>query len=129
MTTDELSDQEFEKLVAEGLAALPDWIRERMDNVAVVMADNPSSGQRRQMKLRSDHLLLGLYHGVPLTARGVGYSAEPDKITLFKKPITKVAGRDRLKIRQLVKDTVWHEVAHHFGMTEAEVADREKDRR
>ena len=73
------------------------------------------------MKLRSDMTLFGLYEGVPRTKRGSGYSfVLPDKITIFQKPIEEAA-RDEEHLRRIVRDTVWHEFAHHFGIEEGRV--------
>lgn len=99
----------FEELVAEALDGLPGWVRARLDNVEVVIEDDPLPGQH----------LLGLYEGVPLTDRGMGYTwALPDRITLFRMPIQRHAGRGEDAVRRVVADTVVHEVAHHFGITD-----------
>ena len=101
---------EFEKLVEESFLSLPKHIREKIDNVAIVVEKRPS--QKR---------LIGLYEGVPKTAldRGFGMNL-PDKITIFQEPIEKLA-RSKKELKEIVRDTVWHEVAHHFGFSEKEV--------
>jgi predicted Zn-dependent protease with MMP-like domain len=103
-----ITKERFEELVAEALDGLPDWVRDAMDNVEVLVDDLPPADQRN---------LLGLYHGVPLTARGSSYSwVVPDTITLFRATIMAVAGHDEERVRRQVTRTVIHEVAHHFGI-------------
>ena len=117
---------EFEALVGEGLDAIPEKFRKRLSNVAIIIENEPTSGQRRKLRLRRDHDLFGLYEGVPQTARGDHYYwVLPDKITIFRKPILAHA-RNAGEIKEFVRDTVWHEIAHHFGMDEREVRKRER---
>ena len=105
----------FEELVADALDSLPEEIAAAMENVEVVVEDEPSPGDLA--RLPRGHTLLGLYHGVPLTNR-YGYgNTMPDKISIFRGPITRVA-RTREAIREQVRRTVIHEVAHHFGISD-----------
>jgi predicted Zn-dependent protease with MMP-like domain len=100
----------FEAMAAEALDGLPAWVREAMENVEVLIEDHPPPGQPG---------LLGLYHGVPLTMRGGGYSlVPPDTITLFRSSILRAAGPDPARVRAVVSHTVAHEVAHHFGISD-----------
>ena len=116
-----LSREEFEDMVHGGIRAIPKKFLNLLDNVDIVVEDEPSTAQRRKMKLRSDMTLFGLYEGVPRTKRGSGYSfVLPDKITIFEKPIEEAA-RDEEHLRRIVRDTVWHEFAHHFGIEEGRV--------
>jgi predicted Zn-dependent protease with MMP-like domain len=120
---------EFEKLVAEGVDEIPEKFLKLIENVAIVVEDEPSIRQRRELKLRKGHSLLGLYEGVPRTAWGRKDSlVMPDKITIFMIPILEVAesGED---VRTIVRDTVWHEIAHHFGLDEREVRASERKRK
>lgn len=120
-----MTDAEFSELVADGIAALGEGIRERMKNVAIVIADTPNQEQQIATKTGPDDILFGLYEGVPQTERGVMEEVVlPDKITIFKQPILAVYD-DPADIAACVANTVWHEVAHHFGMTEDEVAQEE----
>lgn len=124
-----MKDEEFEKLVWEGISKIPEPFKGTLQNVAFVIEDEPSKAQRKEMKIGSNHTLLGLYEGIPQTSRGVNYSMVlPDKITIFKKPILAVAQNNPERIRQEVADTVWHEVGHHFGLSETEIRKREKKR-
>ncbi len=115
--------------MAEGLESVPEKFRRLISNVAIVVEDEPTPEQRRKLRLRPDHTLFGLYEGVPQTVRGGHYYwVLPDKITIFRKPILDYA-RSAEEVKLLVRDTVWHEIAHHFGMDEREVRRRERKRR
>ncbi|MEK7077202.1 MAG: metallopeptidase family protein [Patescibacteria group bacterium] len=116
-----LSKEEFKIIIKEGIRAIPEKFLNLLDNVDVVVEDEPSLAQRRKMRLRSDMTLFGLYEGIPRTKRGSGYSfVLPDKITIFQRPI-EVAARDIEHLKKIVRDTVWHEFAHHFGIEEGRV--------
>ena len=100
--------ERFEELAAEALDLLPAWVRDAMHNVEVLVEDLPPADQRN---------LLGLYHGVPLTDRGSNYTwVAPDTITLYRATIMGVAGHDEDRVREQVRRTVVHEIAHHFGI-------------
>ena len=123
--------KEFEKLVTEGIDALPEWVRKKMTNVAVLIEDEPSAETLREEGTEEDETLLGLYRGVPLSERGDGYGVGgtlPDTITLYRLPLETEGGGDPDKIREAVRVTVWHEVAHHFGIDEERVGELEKER-
>jgi len=116
-----MNDKQFEKLVQEGIAAIPEKFLRLLENVAVVVEDDVSDEARRKMGMGDADDLLGLYEGVPKTKRGAGYTGVlPDKITIFKRPILESASTPD-EVREIVKETVWHEIAHHFGMEEDEV--------
>lgn len=101
--------ERFEELVDEALERLPGWVKERLDNVVVVVEDEPPPDDRN---------LLGLYEGIPLTARGQDYfGVMPDRIRLFRAPIEAEA-EDEEDVRRVVEDTVIHEVAHFFGISD-----------
>lgn len=122
---------EFEALVAEGFERLPQWVREKIKNVALLIEDEPSDEIRKEEGLGSNETLLGLYHGIPLSARGENYGVGmtlPDTITLFQVPIEEAAEEERKDIRDVIAETIWHEFAHHFGMDEHEVREREQKR-
>ncbi len=140
---DRMSDEEFEQLVAAGIDAIPEKFLKKLENVAIVIADEPSTDQRKKMHLRGPNELLGLYEGIPLTECGESYGGLvlPDKITIFKSATLLLAGDDptkadeggspeasgvfRERIRAVVRDTVWHEIAHFFGYDDEEVHERE----
>jgi len=123
-----MTEREFEKLVREGLSAIPEKFVRMLKNVAVVIAEEPTREQREVAELEENETLLGLYEGIPQVKRDGGYfGVLPDKITIFKKPILEAAETPE-EIREIVKDTVWHEIAHHFGMEEDEVSRAEERR-
>ncbi|MGI8774463.1 MAG: metallopeptidase family protein [Actinomycetota bacterium] len=105
----------FEQLVVEALDGLPEQIARMMSNIEVVVEDEPLPGQLSE--LEPGHTLFGLYHGVPLTKRGVYDHVLPDKISIFRGPIVRYA-RTPDRIREQVRRTVIHEIGHHFGMEE-----------
>jgi len=124
-----LSRTEFEKIVKQGIKAIPEKFLLKLDNVAIVIEDEPTLAQKKKLNLRPGWTLCGLYEGVPQAKRGTNYSAAlPDKITIFQKPI-EAAARDEKDIKEMVKNTVWHEIAHHFGMDEVRVRQAEVRRR
>jgi predicted Zn-dependent protease with MMP-like domain len=95
----------FEHLVRSAIEALPAQFRDRLSNVEIVIEDSPGNDR-----------LLGHYHGVPLTDRGMGYSGFlPDKITIYRLPLERRA-RTPEELAEQVRVTVWHEIAHHFGI-------------
>ena len=106
---------EFERLVRQALADIPDWIHAHVDNVDVVVEDWPSREQLVGSGIDEDQYLLGLYEGVPLTDRYDYGMVLPDKITLFQRAIEEVCSSEE-EIVQEVRTTVVHEVAHHFGI-------------
>jgi predicted Zn-dependent protease with MMP-like domain len=115
------SREEFEAMVEEGVKAIPERFLKILDNVAVVVEDEPTGAQIKRLKIRRGWTLFGLYEGVPQSSRGAHYtSVLPDKITIFQKPIESAA-KNKKEIMSIVKNTVWHEIAHHFGMDEARV--------
>lgn len=116
-----MTSKEFEQLVTEALKDLPTFFKEKMDNVELVIEDCPDPTYSK------GRLLLGLYHGVPKTKRGAGYTLVlPDKITIFKGPIELVSRGEKEAIKNLVIDTVQHEIAHHFGISDARLRELKK---
>ncbi len=111
-----ISDEEFSKLIAQCMDELPEQYVRGMKNVLVTYEDEPSEEQRRKQKLHAYQTLYGLYEGVPLTRRNAGYQfVLPDRITIFKLPmIQAVTTIDELKVQ--VKHTLWHEIAHFYGL-------------
>lgn len=136
--------EEFEKLVAEEFpGAIPEEFRAKISNVAFLIEDEPSLALRQEEGLAPNETLLGHYRGIPHTARGDYYgmgATLPDTITLFQIPIeneaedlhAKYAGKEIVNhaflVREVVRDTIWHELAHHFGMDESAVRRREDER-
>jgi predicted Zn-dependent protease with MMP-like domain len=123
-----ISPRVFEKIVEEGIKAIPERFLEKLDNVDIVIEDEPTSYQLRKLRARKNSIIFGLYEGVPQTKRWHYGQVLPDKITIFKKPIEKIA-RSEKEIQEIVKNTVWHEIAHHFGMDEKRVRETEYQRK
>src|SRR4051812_35487379 len=102
----------IEAMVEQALADLPAQFSERLDNLAIVVADRPSPEDRA--RVGPGGLLLGLYRGVPLTARSSGYGMiPPDRIIVYQAALQRIA-RDEAHLNELVRHTVRHEIAHHF---------------
>ena len=117
----ELTDQQFDALITRAMDELPQEYIKGLKNVVIVMADEPTEEQRQKMKLGTHSLLLGLYEGVPLTQRGSGWSGMlPDKITLFKNQILAVT-HDEESLFEQIKRTLWHEMAHYYGLSHKEM--------
>ncbi len=124
--------KEFEKLTKEGFERLPEWVRFKIKNIALLIEDEPSDEDRELQGLEEDETLLGLYKGIPLSERGSHYGegiVMPDTITLYRLPILEAAGEDQLDVRDIVADTIWHEFAHHFGIDEDGVRMLEETRK
>jgi predicted Zn-dependent protease with MMP-like domain len=112
----DLTDEEFDRLITRAMDELPQKYILGLENVAIVQADEPTPEQVQKMKLDHNHLLLGLYEGIPLIHRGSGYTfVLPDKITLFKKQIIAAVHNDEQLFEQ-IKRTLWHEIAHYYGL-------------
>jgi len=106
---------EFEELVEQAIETLPDDLRKFMSNVGIVVEDEPPAGLP----------LLGLYQGVPLTARTSSYAAvPPDKITIYRVPLGRLYAGDEL-VRQ-VRRVVLHEIAHHFGISDERLVELDR---
>jgi len=117
----------FDSLVDEVVASLPEEFSSRLENVEVVVQDYPSSYQIARGRLARGHMLLGLYEGVPRTRRGRGYGMVlPDKITIFRKPI-EARCRNEEDIAQEIRRVVLHEIAHHFGISDARLSEIERE--
>ncbi len=140
-----MTPKEFEALVADAFALIPEKFRDKVKNVALLIEDEPSDKVKKEQNLGPRDTLLGLYHGVPQTERGDGYgvgATMPDTITVYRVPILEKAAHEsgvgelvkwgemmtepmKRRVRAIVRDTIWHEIAHYFGMDEYEIAARE----
>lgn len=106
----------LEAMVIEALDSLPPPLRDRIDNLAIGVEERATAADAREGGF---HTLLGIYRGVPLTARGSYYGLTlPDQIVIFQQPLEALAS-DEDHLRQLVRRTVLHEIAHHFGISDA----------
>jgi predicted Zn-dependent protease with MMP-like domain len=107
---------EFEQLVVQALDDLPEFFKEKLQNVEVVVADWPTRAELQAVGLKPGQTLFGLYQGIPQTKRTSHYGLVlPDKITIYRLPIERIC-RTREQIVRQVQRTVKHELAHHFGI-------------
>lgn len=119
--------EKFEELVNKGIEAIPKGFLEKLENVDIIIEETPTPEQLKKLKIRKGSFLFGLYEGVPQTKRWGYGQVLPDKITIFKAPIEKLAQSEK-EIKEIVKNTVWHEIAHHFGLDEKKVRQAESRR-
>lgn len=113
-------------MISQAMDSLPKRDIENLQNVVITYADEPDEHQRKKINLRGDTLLLGLYEGIPLTERGSGYNLVlPDKITLFKQPLVYFAHSKGVKLEEEVRHTLWHEIAHFYGLDHDAIHKRE----
>src|SRR3954452_15732282 len=107
--------QRFDRLVARAVAAIPQPFRAALDDIALVIADEPSPEQRRENGLRPDETLYGLYEGVPLDEWGGDSVPVPTRILLFRLPLEE-GFPDPDELADEVRVTILHELAHHLGI-------------
>jgi predicted Zn-dependent protease with MMP-like domain len=118
-----MRDQDFERLVRDAVAELPERLLEWLRNVEVVVEAWPSRDQLAEVGVARREDLFGLYEGIPLTERTSSYGMVlPDRITIFRGPILRVCGTPD-EIRAEVRQTVVHELAHHFGIDDDRLED------
>ena len=108
-------DLEIEEFVVDALERLPQPFASQLGSVAIVIEDEPTPAQLASVGARG---LFGLYQGIPRTRLSADAAPAPSKITLFRGPLVR-ASRDRAALADRVADTVYHEIAHHFGISDA----------
>ncbi len=125
-----MNKERFESLVIGAVESLPEEFQDRLENVDLVVEDLPSDWQLRKTHLGTGFTLLGLYEGVPLTNRTSNYGlVTPDKITIFQKPIEEACrSGDEMEIKEQIRKTVIHEIAHHFGIDDKRLKEIENER-
>jgi predicted Zn-dependent protease with MMP-like domain len=122
-TTD---DEGFEKIVAWAIDDLPKEYIDNLRNVAITIEDEPTREQRIKQKLHPSQTLFGLYEGIPRPARGNAYSLViPDRITIFKRPL-EAWSHSIEELMQRTRNTVWHEIAHHYGLGHGRIHELER---
>jgi predicted Zn-dependent protease with MMP-like domain len=122
-----LNQKEFEEAVVAALKRLPKFIKEKMENVDVVVERQASQELLSEMGLRFPSELLGLYQGVPYDRRGFYYgNVLPDKITLFQIPIETIC-KTREEVKEKVREVVIHEVGHYFGLDDKRLRELERE--
>jgi predicted Zn-dependent protease with MMP-like domain len=120
----EVSDEQFQQLIDEALNGLPGEHVQQLENVAILFDEDPTPEQRHESNLRPNQTLLGLYEGVPLADRQGMTPTLPDRITLFKGPLSRQSNSlDQLK--EEISHTLWHEIAHYFGLNHDDIAAKE----
>jgi predicted Zn-dependent protease with MMP-like domain len=120
-----ISGPEFETLVAEGIDAIPTLYQRYLQNVAFLIEDDPTPEQRIRLNLYPNETLFGLYEGVPLPRRNGMDKLLPDKITIFKNPMLAVC-KDVAELKELLRHTIWHEVAHYYGLDHKRIHELEE---
>ncbi|HET9850837.1 MAG TPA: metallopeptidase family protein [Candidatus Saccharimonadales bacterium] len=120
----DISEKDFEAYVAKAIDNIPDLYRRHLDNVAFLIEDEPTPDQRRRLNLYVNETLFGLYEGVPLPQRGGAAKILPDKITLFRLPLTR-ASANLEDFKKKLAHTIWHEVAHYYGLDHARIHELE----
>jgi len=114
---------EFEELVEEAVLGLPEEFAEKLQNIEIVVEEEPDAETVERMKIERGRVLLGLYHGVPRTLRHeTAPPLYPDRISIYRRPILAVC-RTPQQIREQVRSTVLHEIGHHFGLTDDQMRD------
>lgn len=122
----QVSQKQFENFIAAALDALPERYQKNLNNVVIVAEDEPNPEQRAKLHLHNGVTLFGLYEGIPLTRRTGNYSGVvPDKITIFKNPTEAVATSEH-DLKEQVRHTVWHEVAHFYGLDHIDIDKRDR---
>jgi predicted Zn-dependent protease with MMP-like domain len=122
---EEPSTDYFDGLITRALENLPPEFQAQLDSVAIVIDDYPSHAQ---LQATHSHGLFGIYEGIPRTAYGADHAPVASKITLFRGPLEAYSsGFDELT--QRVEDTLFHEIAHHMGISDARLHELEVDRR
>ena len=109
--------EHFEQLVVQALEGLPEEFQERLENIVLMVEDWPSREQMASLGLAYRGELLGLYEGVPLTEGGRHHALLPDTITIFRRPIQRMCRTDE-EVRRRIAETVRHEIAHYFGISD-----------
>ena len=123
---DTMNQEEFARLVNKALEDLPEEFLTRLENIDVVVEEEPTPAQLRRSGLKSGETLLGLYEGVPQTRRTSYYGMVlPDKITIFQKPIEDKCRNDAELFAEISR-VLKHEIAHHFGISDERLREIEK---
>ena len=118
--------KEFERLVAEALASIPRRFKKAMQNIAIVVEDEPSPELLEEMEIEPPDTLLGLYQGIPLTERRWdGGNQLPDRILIFQGPHERDAD-DEDDLVVAIGETLIHEIGHYFGMSEEQIEEIEE---
>jgi predicted Zn-dependent protease with MMP-like domain len=122
-----MKKETFEKLVEEAMTMLPKKFKKYIDNLAVIVEEKPPAEVYRQTRSSPYSRILGLYHGVPFKHRGPYYgNLPPDVIVIYQEPIEEICNSEE-EVKQKVKEVVFHEVGHYFGLSDEELREIESD--
>ena len=111
-----VSNEQFEAMISEAMDELPQKYIAGLQNIVITFEDLPTQEQRRRQNLQAWQTLFGLYEGIPRTQRGNNYNLVlPDKITIFKIPLEQASNNDN-DLKENIKRTLWHEIAHYYGL-------------
>lgn len=120
-----IDSEQFENIVTAAIDDIPAQYATHIKNLAFVVEESPSDVQRQRLQLHPGESLYGLYEGIPLTKRGSNYNLVlPDKITIFKQPIER-SSSNLDEVKEKVRHTVWHEVAHYYGLDHFQIDELE----
>lgn len=120
----DVADGRFQELIDEALGELAGEHVKRLENVAILYAQEPTIEQGQNARLQPGQTLLGLYEGLPLSQRQGTTRLLPDTITLFKGPLTRQSASEA-ELKQQIKHTLWHEIAHYYGLNHDRIAELE----
>lgn len=120
----QISDDEFQVLINQALETLPGEHVKNIANVAILYEEEPTPEQRQQLMLRNDQTLLGLYEGTPLSQRQGNTKLFPDRITLFKGPLTRRSNSSD-ELQEAIRHTLWHEIGHYYGLDHKRIRELE----
>ncbi|MFB0566020.1 MAG: metallopeptidase family protein [Candidatus Aminicenantaceae bacterium] len=122
-----MKKKDFEKLVEKALKDIPKKFRKHLDNLAIIVEDQPSRETSQQLGSSPYSTLLGHYHGVPFKHRGPFYgNFPPDVIVIYQKPVEAICQTEE-EIKKKVRQVVFHEIGHYFGLSEGELKEIEDE--
>ena len=116
-----INKEDFENMVVNAISELPEYFREKMQNVTIHIEELPDKDILKSLGYKSPYSLLGLYQGIPVTRRGIHYrNVMPDRITIYRKPILN-RNKNSQDVKDDIKRVVLHEIGHYFGLNEREL--------